>query len=136
MNAVHPVTDGIDPGHLAIGSDRDQESREGSGAAKYWVPDFATRHARKRMKSRYGLAPTDAEWAAALLDIWEGWSTLHAVFTREEHHTVEIAGKVVPVVYSRDRAHIVTVLPWTALGQKSWTPPKRKWNAAKAPTAG
>lgn len=79
------------------------------------------------MRSRYGIKPTEAQWARALLDILEGWSTLHGVSGEGiERHTVAIAGKVVPVAYSPEGAIILTVLPWRALGQRDWHPPKRK----------
>lgn len=83
---------------------------------------FASIHAKERMKLRYGFYPTEAEWAKALLDILDGWSTKYSGYcdTNIEHHTVDVGGKIVPVVYSMDDALIITVLPWAALGQKGW----------------
>ena len=69
-------------------------------------------HAIRRARERYNLYVSSHEYLEACRRIREG----NATFIRREslrvvHYSVELAGRIVPVVYDSSRGTIVTVLP-------------------------
>lgn len=77
-----------------------------------------TDHAADRVKERYGLEPTDAEWSCAVLDIIDvttGHGSAALLLRRfndgSELWIARLAGRCMKLIYQPRAALIVTVLP-------------------------
>ena len=77
-----------------------------------------TIHATERVRERYGLEPTDEEWADTVLDIINavGGTGTQALLLRRLNLDAELwiarlRGRCMKVVYQPTAARIITVLP-------------------------